>query len=205
MTTGPTVGVLALQGAFASHRQRLRSLGVHAPLVKQPSDLDGVDALILPGGESTTMSMLLDTSGLREPIDELLDGGMPVFGTCAGMILCATKVLDGRPDQEGFGVIDLTVRRNGYGRQLDSFETDLSVDGLSEPDRPFHAVFIRAPFVEAVGDDVEVLAVHDGHPVLVRHGSCTVAAFHPELTDDSRLHEMFVNRLPFLTPSHPEN
>ena len=189
------VGVLALQGAFASHQQRLRSLGVDAPLVKQHADLEGVDALILPGGESTTMSMLLDTSGLRKPIGELLTAGTPVFGTCAGMILCATSVLDGRPDQRGFDLIDLTVRRNGYGRQLDSFETDLTVNGISEPERPFHAVFIRAPFVEAVGDDVEILAAHGGHPVLVRHGSCTVAAFHPELTDDNRLHEMFVNRL----------
>lgn len=189
------VGVLALQGAFISHQQRVRSLGVDAQLVKKSADLDGVDALILPGGESTTMSMLLDSSGLREPIGARLADDMPVFGTCAGMILCATSVLDGRPDQRGFGIIDLTVRRNGYGRQLDSFETDLSIVGISEPERPFRAVFIRAPFVEAVGDDVEVLAAHDGHPVLVHHGSCTVAAFHPELTNDNRLHAMFVNRL----------
>lgn len=195
MTTSPVVGVLALQGAFASHQQRVRSLGADARLVKQPGDLDGVEALILPGGESTTMSMLLDTSALREPIAELLADGMPVFGTCAGMILCAMSVLDGRADQRGFGLIDLTVRRNGYGRQLDSFETDLEVEGIADPHRPFRAVFIRAPFVEAVADDVEVLATHDGHPVLVRHGSCTVAAFHPELTDDNRLHEMFVTRL----------
>lgn len=189
------VGVLALQGAFASHLRRVRSLGVDAKLVKRPDDLDDLDALILPGGESTTMSMLLDTSGLREPVAERLADGLPVFGTCAGMILCATTVLDGRPDQRGFGLIDLTVRRNGYGRQLDSFETDLVVDGIDDADRPFRAVFIRAPFVEAVGDGVEVLASHEGHPVLVRHGSCTVAAFHPELTDDNRLHEVFVNRL----------
>jgi 5'-phosphate synthase pdxT subunit len=184
------VGVLALHGAFGTHQERLRSLGVDARLVKRPEHLDGVDALVLPGGESTTMSMLLDTSGLRRPLDERLGDGMPVFGTCAGMILCASDVLDGRPDQRGFGLVDVTVRRNGYGRQLYSFETDLDVVGL---DAPFHAVFIRAPFVERVGVDVEVLAEHDGIPVLVRSGSCTVAAFHPELTDDNRLHELFVS------------
>lgn len=197
----PVVGVLALQGAFETHQQRLQSLGVSTRLVKRPEHLDGVDALVLPGGESTTMSMLLDSSGLRAPIGDLLDHGMPVFGTCAGMILCASDVLDGRPDQRGFDLIDLTVRRNGYGRQLDSFETDLDVVGLDEP---FHAVFIRAPFVERVGDDVEILASHDGVPVLVQSRSCTVAAFHPELTDDNRLHKMFVDRLPNLISANPE-
>jgi 5'-phosphate synthase pdxT subunit len=188
----PIVGVLALQGAFKSHQQRLIALGVNAPLVKTPQQLSGIDALVLPGGESTTMSMLLDTSGLRDPIGERLADGMGVFGTCAGMILCATEVLDGRPDQRGFSLIDMTVRRNGYGRQLDSFETDLSVDGLVDD---FHAVFIRAPYVERVGPDVEVLAVHDDIPVLARSGRCTVASFHPELTDDTRLHEAFVTTL----------
>jgi 5'-phosphate synthase pdxT subunit len=188
----PIVGVLALQGAFKSHQQRLMALGVDAPLVKTPQQLSGIDALVLPGGESTTMSMLLDTSGLRDPIGERLADGMGVFGTCAGMILCATEVLDGRPDQRGFSLIDMTVRRNGYGRQLDSFETDLSVDGLVDD---FHAVFIRAPYVERVGPDVEVLAVHDDIPVLARSGRCTVASFHPELTDDTRLHEAFITTL----------
>ena len=199
--SGPVVGVLALQGAFLTHQQRLQSLGVDARLIKRPEQLDTVDALVLPGGESTTMSMLLDSSGLREPIDDLLDAGMPVFGTCAGMILCASTVLDGRPDQHGFDVIDITVRRNGYGRQLDSFETDLDVAGL---DDPFHAVFIRAPFVEIVGDDVDVLACHNDVPVLVQSRSCTVAAFHPELTDDNRLHKMFVDRIPHLISANPE-
>ena len=199
LSVSPVVGVLALQGAFATHLERLQSLGVDARLIRRPDQLDDVDALVLPGGESTTMSMLLDSSGLREPIDDLLDDGMPVLGTCAGMILCATEVLDGRPDQSGFGVIDMTVRRNGYGRQLDSFETDLDVAGLDEP---FHAVFIRAPFVERTGDDVEILAEHDGTPVLVQSRSCTVAAFHPELTNDNRLHKMFVDRLPHLI-RHP--
>jgi 5'-phosphate synthase pdxT subunit len=188
----PVVGVLALQGAFKTHQQRLLSLGVDAPLVKTPQQLSGIDALVLPGGESTTMSMLLDTSGLRDPIGERLADGMGIFGTCAGMILCATEVLDGRPDQRGFSLIDITVRRNGYGRQLDSFETDLSVDGLIDD---FHAVFIRAPYVERVGPDVEVLAVHDDIPVLARSGRCTVASFHPELTDDTRLHEAFITTL----------
>ncbi len=194
MTTGPdpVIGVLALQGAFATHQQRLQSLGVEARLVKQPADLDGIDGIVLPGGESTTMSMLLDTSGLRPPLSDLLATGLPVFGTCAGMILCATEVLDGRPDQRGFDLIDMTVRRNGYGRQLDSFETDLDIADL---DAPFHAVFIRAPFVERVGPDVVVLAEHNGIPVLVRAGRCTVAAFHPELTDDTRLHELFISTL----------
>jgi 5'-phosphate synthase pdxT subunit len=193
--TKPTVGVLALQGAFDQHRRRLAALGVEAPLVRTPADLGGVDAVVLPGGESTTMSHLLTTSGLYDELKSRLLSGMPVFGTCAGMILCATEVLDGRPDQRGFDLIDLTVRRNGYGRQLASFEADLEVPGVLGDDEPFHAVFIRAPFVERVGADVEVLARHEDVPVLVREGRCTVAAFHPELTDDTRLHEMFVESL----------
>jgi pyridoxal 5'-phosphate synthase pdxT subunit len=192
------VGVLALQGAFDAHRQRLATLGVDAPLVRTPSELDAVDALLLPGGESTTMSKLLDTSGLFDPLNKRIAAGMPVFGTCAGMILCATRVLDGRPDQHGFERLDITVRRNGYGRQLDSFEADVVVAGL---DDPFHAVFIRAPLVVRVGSDIEVLAEHDGVPVLLRDGSCTVAAFHPELTADHRLHEMFLNTLDQLAPT----
>ena len=192
--TKPTVGVLALQGAFDQHRRRLEALGVAAPLVRTPAGLEGVDAVVLPGGESTTMSHLLATSGLYDELKSRLVSGMPVFGTCAGMILCATEVLDGRPDQRGFDLIDLTVRRNGYGRQLASFEADLDVPVLLG-DEPFHAVFIRAPFVERVGAGVEVLARHEDVPVLVREGRCTVAAFHPELTDDTRLHEMFVESL----------
>jgi pyridoxal 5'-phosphate synthase pdxT subunit len=188
----PIVGVLALQGAFAAHQHRFRSLGVDAPLVKTPAELEQVDAIVLPGGESTTMSKLLTTSELFEPLAKRIHEGMAVFGTCAGMILCADEVLDGRPDQRGFGRIDVTVRRNGYGRQLDSFESDLSVAGL---DDPFHAVFIRAPLVVRVGDGIEVLAECDGVPVMLRDGSCTVAAFHPELTVDNRLHEMFLESI----------
>lgn len=190
--SGPIVGVLALQGAFEVHQRRLHELGVRAPLIRTAGQLETVDALVLPGGESTTMSKLLTTSGLFDPLQERLDHGMAVFGTCAGMILCAVDVLDARPDQRGFGIIDITVRRNGYGRQLDSFESELDVAGI---DGPFHAVFIRAPLVERVGADVEVLACHDGVPVLVRSGSCTVAAFHPELTDDSRLHQLFLESI----------
>jgi 5'-phosphate synthase pdxT subunit len=187
------VGVLALQGAFEAHQQRIESLGAVAPLVKTPTDLETVDALVVPGGESTTMSRLLRTSGLDDPLAARLDDGLPVFGTCAGMILLAADVTDARADQRWFGHIDIDVRRNGYGRQLDSFEADVSVCGLVEP---FHAVFIRAPVVERFGEDVEVLALHDGVPVLVRDGACTVASFHPELTPDGRLHEMFIATIP---------
>jgi 5'-phosphate synthase pdxT subunit len=151
--------------------------------------LADVDALIIPGGESTTMSKLLDTSGLAAPLSERLAGGMATFGTCAGMIVLAETVLDGRADQRSYGAIDVTVRRNAFGRQVDSFEADLAVTGL---DAPFHAVFIRAPFVEHVGDGVEVLASVDGHPVLCRQGRVVVSAFHPELTPDLRLHEQFL-------------
>jgi 5'-phosphate synthase pdxT subunit len=186
------VGVLALQGAFAVHQERLSELGVSAPAVRTEGQLNNIDALVVPGGESTTMSHLLRTNHLFEPLAERIAAGMPVFGTCAGMIMCASEVIDGRPDQRSFGAIDLTVRRNGYGRQLASFEVDLDVIGL---DDPFHAVFIRAPLVERVGQNVEVLAEHDGVPVLVRHGACTVASFHPELTPDGRLHRLFVESI----------
>jgi pyridoxal 5'-phosphate synthase pdxT subunit len=184
-----TIGVLAVQGAFRAHLQALAELGVVGREVRMPAHLDGIDALVMPGGESTTMSRLLTSSGLFDQIKARASEGMAVFGTCAGMILLATEVLDGRPDQRSFGVIDLTVRRNGYGRQLDSFETELEVSGL---DHPFHGVFIRAPRVEIAGDAVEVLATHDGDPVLVRQGRIMAAAFHPELTADTRLHERFV-------------
>ncbi len=185
----PVIGVLALQGAFRAHAHALADLDVTTRDVRTPADLAMVDALVMPGGESTTMSRLLTSSGLFDEIKARASDGMPVFGTCAGMILLATDVLDGRPDQRSFGVIDLTVRRNGYGRQLDSFETEIDVAGLAEP---FHGVFIRAPRVEAVGSAVEVLASHAGDPVLVRQGRVMAAAFHPELTADTRLHERFV-------------
>ena len=187
-----TVGVLALQGAFGLHAVALTELGVRAKEVRVPSDLAAVQAVVMPGGESTTMSMLLESSGLFDAIADRLDGGMPVFGTCAGMILLATAVLDGRPDQRTFGAIDLAVRRNAYGRQVDSFETSLVVEGL---DSPFPAVFIRAPLVETAGPGVEVLASHEGRPVLARQGPVTVASFHPELSGDSRLHARFLQEV----------
>jgi 5'-phosphate synthase pdxT subunit len=186
----PRIGVLALQGAFAAHSRVLTELGASAREVRVPDHLEGLDGLVMPGGESTTMSRLLLTSGLFDPLKALLSDGFPVLGTCAGMILLASEVLDGRPDQVSFAAIDLTVRRNAYGRQLDSFETDLNVDGLEG--EPFHAVFIRAPVVEAVGPGVEVLAVHDHRPVVARSEAVMVASFHPELSDDPRLHAMFV-------------
>lgn len=187
------IGVLALQGAFHSHQTLLDDLGSSTLQVRTPADLERVDALVMPGGESTTMSRLLDTSGLFGPIGERLAGGMPVFGTCAGMILLATDIIDGRPDQRPFAAIDISARRNGYGRQLDSFETDLDVPGLGAGSEPFHGVFIRAPKVVRVGADVEVLAEHNGVPVLLRSGPITVASFHPELAGDARLHAQFVD------------
>ncbi len=183
------VGVLALQGAFREHREVLDALGVETVEVRAPEQLGALDALILPGGESTTMSKLLDTAGLRAPLAQLLADGLPVFGTCAGMILLAREVVDGRPDQQSFGVIDIAVRRNAYGRQRDSFETPLDVHGLTGG--PFPGVFIRAPRIDRVGDDVEVLASYDEHPVLARQGPVWVASFHPELSGDLRLHEQF--------------
>jgi pyridoxal 5'-phosphate synthase pdxT subunit len=185
----PRVGVLALQGAFDAHERVLASLGAETRQVRTPADLAAVDALVMPGGESTTMSRLLGTAQLFDPLAERLADGMPVFGTCAGMILLARDVIDGRPDQRSFGTVDVAVRRNGYGRQVDSFEADVDVDGF---DVPFHAVFIRAPKVDTVGDDATVLARHDGVPVLVRQGNVLVASFHPELTDDDRLHSLFL-------------
>lgn len=190
------VGVLALQGAFAAHEAALRGLGAHTRQVRTPADLSAIDALVMPGGESTTMSRLLDTSGMFDELKSRIADGMPVFGTCAGMILLASDVLDGRADQRSFGAIDLTVQRNGYGRQVDSFETDIVVAGLTQP---FHAVFIRAPKVVTVGASVEVLAAHDGTPVVARQGHVMVASFHPELTHDARLHEMFLEHNGFTT------
>jgi 5'-phosphate synthase pdxT subunit len=190
------VGVLALQGAFARHASALRSLGAEPVEVRTPAQLDGVDALVLPGGESTTMSMLLESSGLFDPIAERLADGMAALGTCAGMILLAREVLDGRADQRCFGAVDLAVRRNAYGRQVDSFESSLRVEGLRDGvAHPFPAVFIRAPQVERAGADVEVLARVDDHPVLCRQGRVIVAAFHPELSDDVRLHELFLEEV----------
>jgi 5'-phosphate synthase pdxT subunit len=186
-----TVGVLALQGAFARHIEICRRLGRDAHEVRTPADLADVDALILPGGESTTMSKLLVSQGLFDPIAARLAAGMPAFGTCAGLILLAATVHDGRADQRSFGAVDCAVQRNGYGRQVDSFETDLEIEGLAGG--PFHAVFIRAPRIESVGPGVDVLARVGDDPVVCRAGAVLVAAFHPELTDDLRLHAEFLS------------
>ena len=184
------VGILALQGAFKAHELAVQQCGGTTLQVRTPEDLDCVDALVMPGGESTTMSHLLTTSELYDPIAKRLSDDMPVFGTCAGMILLAQKVHDARPDQRSFAALDIDVRRNAYGRQVDSFECDVDVAGL---DDAFHAVFIRAPRVERVGDGVEVLAHHEGVPVLVRQGHMMAASFHPELTPDVRIHEQFLS------------
>jgi 5'-phosphate synthase pdxT subunit len=186
-------GVLALQGAFREHREVLRALGVDVVEVRTAPDLEAVDALFLPGGESTTISHLLATSGLREPLTQRLRDGLPTFATCAGLILLARDVLDGRDDQVPLGALDVTVRRNAYGTQLQSFETDLTIDGL--PGGPFPGVFIRAPAIEAVGDDVRVLATDDDRPVLVRGGTIWAATFHPELSGDLRLHQQFLQEV----------
>ena len=191
-----TIGVLALQGGVREHAAAFADLGEHVVEVRRPADLQGLAGLVIPGGESTTLSLLLGSSGLDGPLTELLQSGLPTFGTCAGMILLATDVLDGRPDQLSFGVIDLTIRRNGYGRQAASFEGEVLVPALG--DVPLPAVFIRAPVVESSGPDVEVLATLRGEggapdrPVICRQGPVLVAAFHPELTADRRLQRLFV-------------
>lgn len=197
------IGLLALQGAVEPHARSLARLGAATIEVRRPEHLADVDALVLPGGESTTISMLLDRQDLREPLAERLAAGMPALGTCAGMILLASEVLDGRPDQRSFGAIDLVVRRNGFGRQVDSFEADLVVAASGADsagaaqrsmfDEPFHAVFIRAPVVERLGPDVEVLAAVDGSPVLCRQGNVVVSSFHPELSDDTRIHQLLLD------------
>jgi pyridoxal 5'-phosphate synthase pdxT subunit len=188
---GPRVAVLALQGDVREHAQALADAGAVPTEARVPADLEGIDAVVLPGGESTTMSLLLGSSGLFDPLAERLADGLPAFGTCAGMILLARDVLDGRPDQRSFAAMDIEVRRNGLGRQVDSYEADLAVGGLEGA--PFRAVFIRAPVVEAAGAGVEVLACgDDGRPVLCRQGPLLASSFHPELTGDGRLHELFL-------------
>ncbi|MSO78685.1 MAG: pyridoxal 5'-phosphate synthase glutaminase subunit PdxT [Acidimicrobiia bacterium] len=187
------VGVLALQGAFREHREAFDALGVSTTEVRTPDDLGGVDALIIPGGESTTILKLLETSALAAPLKERLNDAMPTFGTCAGLILLARVVVDGRADQVPLNAIDLTVRRNAYGTQLASFEVPLTIEGMDGA--PFPGVFIRAPVVEAVGEHVEVLAEHSGRPVLVRQGRIWASTFHPELSGDLRVHERFLDEV----------
>jgi 5'-phosphate synthase pdxT subunit len=184
------VGVLALQGAFREQAETFDALGAQTVLVKTPEQLAGIDAIVLPGGESTTVDKLLDSSGLRAPLRDALRDGMPALAVCAGLIVLAREVIDGRADQQPLGAIDVTVRRNGYGRQRDSFEAALTVSGIA--DGPFPGVFIRAPLVERTGPTVEVLAEHDGRVVLGRDGSALFATFHPELAGDLRVHELFL-------------
>ena len=185
------IGILALQGAFAAHQRVLTDLGASVTLVRGVEDVDGLDGIVLPGGESTTMSMLLDSSGIAPPLRERVRHGFPAFGTCAGLILLAEKIVDGRADQQQVGGLAITARRNGYGRQIDSFEASISV---SEAENTFemNGVFIRAPRIEEVTGDVEVLGTVNGEVVLVRQRNILGATFHPELSDDHRVHEMFL-------------
>jgi pyridoxal 5'-phosphate synthase pdxT subunit len=178
------IGVLAIQGDFDAHGAMLRGLGAVVREVRVPADLDGLDGLVIPGGESTTMTLGIEREGLAEPLRELARSGTPVFGTCAGMIML---------DRAHLGVLDIECRRNAFGRQIRSFEADLRIPGIDGP--PVRAVFIRAPWVQVAGDDVEVLAAVDGHPVAVRQGNVLVISFHPELAGETRLHELFLEQV----------
>jgi pyridoxal 5'-phosphate synthase pdxT subunit len=174
LVSSPLIGVLALQGGFEAHARALEEVGARTRIVRVPSDLDGLDGLVMPGGESTTMTLGIEREQLAEPLREFVRSGRPTLGTCAGLIML---------DRAHLGLLDVSVRRNAFGRQIGSFEADLDFEGA-----PLHAVFIRAPWVEEHGDDVEVLAEVDGHPVAVRQGNVLAVAFHPELTDERRLH-----------------
>jgi len=184
----PVVGVLALQGDFRNHAGALGRAGATVRLVRSTTDLEGLDGIVLPGGESTSMQILLERASLREPLGAAISAGLPTLATCAGVVLLARRVVDGLADQRGFGILDVAVRRNGYGRQVASFEAPVRVAGL-EGDVP--GVFIRAPLIETVGS-AEVIAEQGGQPVGVRQGAVTALTFHPELTDDLRIHSEFV-------------
>jgi len=187
------IGVLALQGDVAEHIASLGECGVIASGVRSKQEIESIDALVIPGGESTTIAKLAKAFGVFDLIKSRIASGMPTYGSCAGMILIADQILDGGADQEGFGGIDAQVRRNAFGRQVDSFETDLSFSGIGGA--AFRAVFIRAPWVESVGNQVEVLASFNGHPVAIRQGHLLATSFHPELTGDNRIHRFFVDQL----------
>jgi pyridoxal 5'-phosphate synthase pdxT subunit len=178
-----------MQGAFAEHVKALEAAGARTRLVRTREDLEGLDGIVLPGGESTTMTMLMERVGLLEPLRQAIADGLATMGTCAGMIVLARDITDGMADQKGLGLLDIAVRRNGFGRQVESFESPLHIEGMNG--KTFPGVFIRAPLVERTGD-VQVLAEHDGHPVAVRHDRILALAFHPELTADLRLHKEFV-------------
>jgi 5'-phosphate synthase pdxT subunit len=185
----PLIGVLAMQGAFAEHVVALEKSGARTRLVRNQEDLEGLDGIVLPGGESTTMTMLLERMGLLEPLRQAISGGLATLATCAGMIVLARDVSDGMADQKGLGLLDIGVRRNGYGRQVDSFEAALDIEGLGG--KSFPGVFIRSPLIESTGC-AEVIAKHAGHAVAVRQGRIVALCFHPELTSDLRLHRDFV-------------
>jgi 5'-phosphate synthase pdxT subunit len=189
----PAIGVLALQGDVAEHLRALTAAGARAVPVRRPAELDDVSGLVIPGGESSTIWKLAVIFDLMEPLRKRLGSGMPAFGSCAGMIMLADRVVDGIEGQETFGGIDMLVRRNAFGRQVDSFESDITLTGLGGPE--FRAVFIRAPWVEQTGDGVEIIATesHTGRIVAVRQGPALATAFHPELTPDLRIHELFVD------------
>jgi 5'-phosphate synthase pdxT subunit len=186
----PTIGVLALQGDVREHLAALGESGADAVPVRRGAELAALDGIVIPGGESTTIGRLLGVFGLLDPLREALAAGMPAFGSCAGMILLASQILDGRDDQPALGGLDITVRRNAFGRQVDSFEAELDVTGVSGG--PVHAVFIRAPVVERTGENVRVLAEVAGRSVAVRDERRLATAFHPELSGDARMHAMFV-------------
>ena len=192
MSTKLSIGVLSVQGGVAEHVRMVEKLGHEAVLVRRTEHLTNIDGLVLPGGESTTMSRLLRLSGMIEPLREAIQGGLPAFGTCAGMIMLATTVLDTRPDAESLGVIDVTVRRNAFGRQKDSFEGELDFTGI---DNPVDSVFIRAPHIEEVGEDVQVLATVGSRVVAARQNHVLVTSFHPELTEDLQVHQYFVEMI----------
>lgn len=185
----PLIGVLAMQGAFAEHVRALERSGARTRLVRTTEDLEGLDGIVIPGGESTTMTMLMERVGLLGPLRDAIRGGLATFATCAGMIVLARDITDGMAEQAGMGLLDVAVRRNGYGRQVDSFEAALNIEGLDG--KPFPGVFIRAPLVESTGV-AHVIATHDGHAVAVRQDRMVALCFHPELTGDLRLHREFV-------------
>ena len=189
----PVIGVLALQGDVAEHSRALNAVGAAPVAVRTPDQLDQIDGLVIPGGESTTMWRLARAFDLMEPLRKRIEGGLPAFGSCAGMIMLADRLVDGVAAQETVGGIGMTVRRNAFGRQVDSFERDIELHGITGP--PLHAVFIRAPWVEGTGPDVEVLGTDPGTDriVAVRQGHLLATAFHPELTPDRRLHQLFVD------------
>ena len=186
----PTIGVLAIQGDFIEHREMLGAVGAESREVRLPEQLEGLDGLIIPGGESTTIVQLIDIFGMREPLKQCVSNGMAVWGTCAGMIVVARRLLDRRP--QPLGLMDIEVSRNAFGRQVDSFEADLDVDEMDGP--PYRAIFIRAPVVVNVGKGVQIICrLQDGRPVAVKQGHMLATAFHPELTDDPRMHKLFLN------------